>query len=126
MFAVGTDIIEIGRIKKAMEKRSSFKNRVFTCSEQEYCESRGNPYAHYAARFAGKEAVVKCLGKGLRGLSWQEIEIKRDKFGGPRIILRGRALEMAKSMGFDELKISLSHSKDFATAVVLAIGGDKT
>ena len=64
MTRVGTDMIEIGRIRQALERYASFRDRCFTESEQAYCESRPNPAQHYAARFAGKEAVGKALGFG--------------------------------------------------------------
>ena len=71
---VGVDLIEIERIARALERYSGFAARCFTEAEREYCDSRGNPAQHYAARFAGKEAVGKALGCGVR-FTWREIEI---------------------------------------------------
>ena len=70
---VGTDLIEIERIVRALE-RPGFRDRCFTKAEQAYCESRRNPAESYAARFCGKEAVGKALGCGVR-FTWKEIEI---------------------------------------------------
>ena len=71
---VGVDLIEIERIRRALERYPSFRERCFTAAEQSYCESRPNPAQHYAARFAGKEAVGKALGFGVP-FTWREIEI---------------------------------------------------
>ena len=84
VIGIGCDIIEIVRIKKAVE-RASFSERVFTPEEREYCSSRGlQAAASYAARFAAKEAVLKALGTGLRGGSLQEISITNDALGKPQ------------------------------------------
>ena len=82
---VGVDLIEIGRIARALE-RPGFRERVFTDAEREYCDSRAHPAQHYAARFAGKEAVGKALGCGVN-FTWREIEIAgRPK---PQVLLSG-------------------------------------
>ena len=68
MTRVGVDMIEIGRIREALERYSGFRDRCFTSAEQAYCDARKNPAQHYAARFAGKEAVGKALGLGVARL----------------------------------------------------------
>ena len=84
---VGVDLIEIERIARALERYPGFRERCFTETERAYCESRANPPQHYAARFAGKEAVGKALGSGVR-FTWREIEIAgRPK---PGVTLSGR------------------------------------
>ncbi len=76
MTRVGVDMIEIGRIRDALERYSGFRDRCFTAAEQAYCDARKNPAQHYAARFAGKEAVGKALGLGVARLfAWRDIEI---------------------------------------------------
>ena len=115
----GIDIIEIGRVKKAMQ-RKGFIDRIYTKNEQEYLKNK--PYASWAARFAAKEAVMKALGLGLReGIRFVDIEISNDPYGKPHIILYGRSLEIANELGISRWLISLSHSKDLAIADVLAI-----
>jgi holo-[acyl-carrier protein] synthase len=116
---VGADIIEIGRFKKAQERWGKrFLNRVFTDAELALC---GNHSESLAARFAGKEAVMKALAESGAGFNWREIEILARESGKPYLTLRGAALAKSQALGLAELDISLSHSKDLAIAVVMAI-----
>ena len=89
MIHVGTDLIEIGRIRRSLDRYPRFRDRCFTAAEQAYCESRSNPAESYAGRFAGKEAVGKALGYGVaRAFAWRDIEIVgRPK---PAVRLSGR------------------------------------
>ena len=107
---LGTDIIELDRIRKAIDRHGqSFLDRIFTPKEQKYCNTFNDPIPHLAARFAAKEAVVKALGTGLRnGLSWTDIEIVSDNLGKPAAIVRG-----------EEIMLSISHGRDYATAVAI-------
>ncbi len=119
MFAHGIDIIEISRIGKAVDSWGDrFLNRLFTSGEIEYCRGRA---PELAARFAGKEAVMKALGTGHVGISPRDIEILSSKGGAPVVHLTGTAKERAEEIGLDRLVISLSHSRDYAIASV--IGG---
>ena len=95
MTAVGTDLIEIERIRRALE-RPGFRDRCFTAAEQAYCETQPNPAESYAARFAGKEAVGKALGCGVR-FTWKEIEI----VGPPKpgVTLSGQTARFAERVG---------------------------
>ena len=112
---LGTDIIEIERVRKAVSKKN-FRNSVFTENEQAYCESRGkNSAASYAARFAAKEAFFKALGTGIL-LPLTDVEIYNDERGAPQIKLRGRAADLAQAK---KIFLSLSHAHDFATAICI-------
>ena len=113
---VGTDLIEIERIRRALE-RPGFRNRCFTEAEQAYCESRRNPAESYAARFCGKEAVGKALGCGVR-FTWKEIEI----VGPPKpgVTLAGKTLAWAERVGLEDIDVSLTHSHTMAGAVCVA------
>ncbi len=112
---LGTDIIEIERIKKAVGKKH-FRDNVYTEIEQAYCESRGNhSAASYAARFAAKEAFFKALGTGIV-TRLTDVEIINDGSGAPKINLRGKAATLA---GGKKIFISMSHSREFATAVCI-------
>ena len=118
----GTDIIEISRIKEAIEKNGeAFLNRIFTENEIKYCEGHNAAkYQHYAARFAAKEAVSKFLGTGFIGeFDWKEIEILNNEFGKPIVNLTGKALEFFKSLKYTEISISMSHCKEYATSIVV-------
>lgn len=116
VLGIGTDIVEIKRIEKAIT-RPGFLNRVFTPNEIAYCNSRGSQSAaSYAARFAGKEAFLKALGTGLRYGSLQDIEILPDKLGAPVLKLSGVFKATAEENGVSSIFISLSHSREYATA----------
>ena len=118
MLGIGTDIIEIERVRHAVE-RNFFKQKVFTTAEQNYCESRGRQkYSSYAARFAAKEAFFKALGTGIF-TKLTEVEVKNNLQGQPEIFLSGKAEIFAKEKGVEKIFLSLSHSKDFATAVCI-------
>jgi holo-[acyl-carrier protein] synthase len=113
---VGLDVIEIGRVSGALERYAAFRERCFTEAERAYCDSRPNPAQHYAARFAGKEAVGKALGFGVaRAFAWKDVEIAgRPK---PDVRLSGRLAQWAHRIGAGPIDLSMTHSKDIAAAV---------
>jgi holo-[acyl-carrier protein] synthase len=115
---VGIDLLEIGRLERALERHPRLANRVFTGAELSYARARRRPGRHLAARFAAKEAAVKALGVGPLGL--REIEVVSGE--PPRLRLRGRAAAAAREREV-ALSLSLSHSREMAAAVVLA--GDR-
>jgi holo-[acyl-carrier protein] synthase len=120
---VGLDVIEIDRVKRVLERYPRFRERCFTPAEREYCESRPNPAQHYAARFAGKEAVGKALGYGVaHAFAWQDVEIAgRPK---PSVRLSGRLEAWAQRVGAGAIDLSMTHSQRLAAAVcVVADGG---
>ena len=116
MTHVGVDLIEIERIRRSLERYAGFKNRCFTAAEQAYCDSRKNPAESYAGRFAGKEAVGKALGFGVaRAFAWKEIEIVgRPK---PSVRLSGRLATAAERLGVGSIDLSMTHSRELASAV---------
>lgn len=117
---VGTDLIEIERIRRSLE-RPGFRDRCFTPAEQEYCDGKRNAAESYAARFAGKEAVGKALGCGVR-FTWKEIEIVgRPK---PTVRLFGRTAAWATRVGAGEIDLSLTHGREIAVAVALVMPAD--
>ena len=110
---MGVDLVEIDRIERALG-RDGFRERCFTEAERAYCDSRPNPAQHYAARFAGKEAVGKALGCGVR-FTWREIEIAgRPK---PDVILSGWTRAFAERTKAGAIELSMTHSKGLAAAV---------
>jgi len=118
IIGIGTDIIEIERVRKAVG-RIFFKQKVFTAKEIDYCEGRGKQsFASYAARFAAKEAFFKALGTGIF-TSLTDVEILNDKQGKPEIFLHGKAELFAKQKSVGNIFLTLSHSKDYATATAL-------
>jgi holo-[acyl-carrier protein] synthase len=116
--SVGVDIIEISRVAATLERFGNrFLQRIYTTREIAYCRGRA---PQLAARFAAKEAVMKALGTGARGVGWREIEVTRKRSGEPSIELHGRAAERASMLGIDRLAISISHSRDYAVASVVS------
>jgi holo-[acyl-carrier protein] synthase len=113
---VGIDMVEIGRIRAALDRYSAFRNRCFTAAEQAYCDGRPNPAQHYAARFAGKEAVGKALGFGVaRRFAWRDIEI--DGRPKPSVRLSGRVEAWSRRVEAGSIDLSMSHSRELASAV---------
>ena len=113
----GVDIIEIARIEKAIKRWGErFFHRVYTEPELRLCRQRPSSLA---GRFAGKEAVMKALGTGARGISWREIEILAEPSGKPLVHLSGKAQRKANDLGLGKLAISLSDSKEHAIAFVI-------
>jgi holo-[acyl-carrier protein] synthase len=120
---LGTDIIETVRIGQMIERHGElFLQRVFTEQEIRYCQRRKEAIQHYAGRWAAKEAVMKTLGTGFtKGVGFQDIEVSNRRSGQPAIKLRGSAQEVAKRMGIDEVLISISHCRAYATATAIAV-----
>jgi holo-[acyl-carrier protein] synthase len=113
-------MIEVGRIRIAMEQDAGFKDTIFTEEEIRYCESKKNKYQHYAARFSAKEAFMKAIGTGWRfGIRFTEIEIYLDELGKPSIRGYGKAKELLKKEEISKIHVSLSHLKEMATAIVI-------
>jgi holo-[acyl-carrier protein] synthase len=121
---VGLDLIEIERVGRTLERYGGFRERCFTAAEREYCDSRPNPAQHYAARFAGKEAVGKALGFGVaRTFAWRDVEIVgRPK---PSVRLSGRVAAWARRAGAEAIDLSMTHSRGFAAAVCVVSDGDR-
>ncbi len=117
---LGTDIIEVDRIKASLDNKVNgrFSARVFTPEEVKYCESKNaSKYQSYAARFAGKEAVSKAFGTGIgENALFNEIEILNDQNGKPYVNLYGRARQYYESLGASGISITLSHCREYAVA----------
>ena len=119
MLTTGVDIIEIDRIQKVLERWGQrFLQRIYTEEEISYCRDRP---PNLAARFAAKEATMKALGTGLRGVGWKDIEVVRGPGGAPSIRLYGRALLRAEKLEVAEMALSLSHSRNYAVAFVVGL-----
>jgi holo-[acyl-carrier protein] synthase len=120
--AVGVDLIEIDRLTRALARWGDrFLARVYTPTEVAHCRGR---IPELAVRFAAKEAVSKALGVGIwwrGGIAWTEAEVRSNRLGKPEVKLYGRAAEYAQQQGLDEWAISLSHSREHAIAMVVAM-----
>ncbi|SMC23285.1 holo-[acyl-carrier-protein] synthase [Clostridium acidisoli DSM 12555] len=113
---VGVDILEINRIKDAIEKNSFFLEKIYTQNEIEYLKSRNFRPEYAAGRFAAKEAVAKALGTGIFQFSMKDIEIDRNANGKPVVVLRGKAKQVAQKFGEYKINLSISHSRENAIA----------
>jgi holo-[acyl-carrier protein] synthase len=119
MLAIGIDMIAIPRVQAVIDRHDGrFLRRVYTPEEVAFCRGR---VAELAARFAAKEAVMKALGTGARGVAWREIEVLPDRRGKPLVYLYGRAKERADKIGLRALDVSLTHERDFAVAAVAGV-----
>jgi holo-[acyl-carrier protein] synthase len=118
---LGVDIVEIERMRRALERRPAMKERIFSAAEREYCDGRNKPEIHYAMRFAAKEAVLKALGTGFSGMRFTDVEVMRDERGRPVPHLSGRAAEVAQERGVVEMHLSLSFTHATAVASAVAI-----
>lgn len=118
---LGVDIVEIDRLRMALSRHPAMKERVFSEAECAYCEKRNRPEIHYAMRFAAKEAVLKAIGTGFRGMRFKDVEVLRDDSGRPMPVLHGRASEVARERGVVELHLSMSFTHTTAVASAVAI-----
>ncbi|MCI8467985.1 MAG: holo-ACP synthase [Eggerthellaceae bacterium] len=122
---LGVDIVEIERVRAILRRSPAFAARAFSEEERAYCDAKANPEAHYATRFAAKEAVLKALGTGFSdGIGPRDVEVRRTKKGKPYVVLSGRARAAALEQGVREVPISLSFTHAEAVACAMAITED--
>jgi len=117
----GIDLVEVARIAAAVERFGErFLNRVFTTGEIQYCRSKQNATERFAARFAAKEAAFKAIGTGWsHGVTWKDIEVRREPGGRPTVGYSGKAAEFAAKLGVRRVSLSLSHTAEQAIAQVI-------
>ncbi|HNX37541.1 MAG TPA: holo-ACP synthase [Candidatus Cloacimonadota bacterium] len=117
IYGIGTDIIEISRIKRSLDINDRFAEKIFTPGEIKYCESRTSKYQSYAVRFAAKESVMKALGTGWDGnINWKDIEVVNDAGGKPKIVTHGQTSALLTERNLTHIHISLTHEKAYAIA----------
>lgn len=120
ILGIGTDLFEVDRMRKAIEKQTSFVDGVFTIHEINYCNQFKNSTERFAARYAAKEALLKALGTGWRnGITFLDIDITNDKLGKPSITLTGKAKQIADKLKVTNIHVSMSHTKTLANAFVI-------
>ncbi len=120
MIGIGIDLVEVGRFRTVLARRPSVAARLFTAAERESLESRADPVPGLAARFAAKEAVMKALGVGIGAFGFSEVEVLRLPSGAPELAVTGRAAALASSLGVTTFSVSLTHTDETASAVVVA------
>ena len=117
---LGIDIVEVPRIRKALEGGQALAQRVFTDAERGYCEARKNRYQHFAGRFAAKEAALKALGTGWQeGIRWHDVEVLPGDLGKPELRFHGRAREIMAARGAQSALLTISHASEYAVAAVV-------
>jgi holo-[acyl-carrier protein] synthase len=125
----GVDIVDVARFREVAGRNRDFLADIFTHGEMEYCLSLKDPHAHFAGRFAAKEACLKALGIGLSpagtGHSLREIEISRHPSGRPFLLLNGWAATISRRMGICQHTVSISHTAGTAVATVVLVAGEK-
>jgi len=115
--AIGIDVVELDRVTRVLRRHPErFLARIFTPAEIAFCRGR---VPELAARFAAKEATMKALGTGVRGVGWRDIEVLPNRRGKPLLLLHGRAKRRADQLGMTDLDVSLTTAREFAAAVVV-------
>ena len=122
MVGVGVDVVDLDRFRRALARTPGLVARVFTPGERAYADAaRRDPTERLAARFAAKEATMKALGVGLGAFAWREVDVVRDPSGAPGLRLAGAAADLARRRGVAEWKVTVTHSRLVAVAVVVAL-----
>lgn len=124
LIGIGIDVVEVDRVRSSLDEFGErFLERIFSESEQEYCQRQKRPEIHLAARFAAKEAISKAFGTGIgKEIGWLDIEIIRRESGEPEVFLKGAAKELAEKRGVCEVMVSLSHAQHYAAANAVVMG----
>ncbi|SHJ86053.1 holo-ACP synthase [Tepidibacter formicigenes] len=123
ILGIGVDIIEIYRIKNAVNRNNKFLGRVFTKEEIDYFESKNFKIETIAGNFAAKEAVSKAFGTGIRNFRLTDIEILRNDLGKPYVKLYNNLYELSEKLKITEIMISISHCKEYAVANAIILKG---
>ena len=118
---LGLDLVDIPRFAAVLARRPAMPERLFTAGERAYAGSLADPVPSLAARFAAKEAVMKAMGVGLGAFDFGEVEVQRRPSGEPRLVLTGRAAELAVDRAVRQWLVSLTHTSTAAAAVVVAL-----
>ncbi|CEH32692.1 holo-ACP synthase [Romboutsia lituseburensis] len=118
---IGIDIIEIDRIKNAIERNPRFLEKIFTKEEIKYFESRGMKIESIAGNFAAKEAISKSIGTGIRDFNFSDIEVLRNDIGKPIVKTYNNLKQICIDYNVLEIKVSISHGKDYAVANAITI-----
>jgi holo-[acyl-carrier protein] synthase len=126
ILGIGAEITECLRIARLIERHGEmFIHRVYTEEEVRYCQSRRESTQHFAERWAAKEAVLKALGIGTRGVSWTDIEIRKSPFGRPTVAVQGAIKDAVERLGVGEVLVSIAHCRAHAVAYAIALGRDE-
>ena len=120
IIGLGVDLVDIDRVRRVLERHPRFAERCFTPHEREYAFRYARPERRLAARFAGKEAVMKSMGTGWRRIRWKDIEITGG--GKPTVRMSGNAARRAKMLGVTEVLVTITHTDTDALVMAIAVG----
>ena len=120
IIGLGVDLADVDRVERVLGKYPRFAERCFTEHEREYAFRFANPARRFAARFAGKEAVMKSMGTGWRRIRWRDIEITGG--GKPTVRMSGNALRRADMLGVTEVMVTITHTDTSALVMAIAVG----
>lgn len=120
IIGLGVDLADVERVRNVLDRYPRFADRCFTVHERDYARRFARPERRFAARFAGKEAVMKSMGTGWRRLRWTEVEITGG--GKPTVRLTGRALDRAAQLGISEILVTITHTDTAALVMAVAVG----
>jgi holo-[acyl-carrier protein] synthase len=120
IIGLGVDLADVDRVERVLGKYPRFAERCFTDHEREYAFRFANPARRFAARFAGKEAVMKSMGTGWRRIPWTDIEITGG--GKPTVRMSGNALRRAEMLGVTEVMVTITHTDTSALVMAIAVG----
>lgn len=121
MIGIGVDLVDVDRMRRALERTPGLAARLFTEGERAYADAAKDPAARYAVRFAAKEAVMKALEVGLGAFDWHDVEVVRTESGAPGLRVTGRAAVLAEQVGVRHWKLTLSHIDSTAEAIAVAL-----
>ena len=122
IIGIGVDLVDVERVARILQRRTTFTQRVFTPTEIAYCERQANPAESYAARWAAREACRKALG-GVKDMRWHDVRVDRAPTGAPRLALEGAVRARAEQLGVTEVKVALTHERRMAAAFCVAVRG---
>ena len=120
ILGLGVDLADIARVERVLDRYPRFADRCFTDHERAYAFKFAKPATRLAARFAGKEAVMKSMGTGWRRIGWKEIEITGG--GKPTVRLSGNAEQRARALGITEVLVTITHTESTALVMAVAVG----
>ncbi len=120
IIGLGVDLADVDRVERVLGKYPRFAERCFTDHEREYAFRFANPARRFAARFAGKEAVMKSMGTGWRRIRWTDIEITGG--GKPTVRMSGNAMRRAEMLGVTEVMVTITHTDTSALVMAIAVG----
>uniref|UniRef100_A0A7V3RIQ4 Holo-[acyl-carrier-protein] synthase n=1 Tax=candidate division WOR-3 bacterium TaxID=2052148 RepID=A0A7V3RIQ4_UNCW3 len=121
IFGIGIDIIEVERIKSAIERHGTFIHRIFSPEEIKFSSRGVFRYEELAGRFAAKEAVLKAIKTGWRqGIGYRDIIILNEKSGAPYVLLSGRAKEISEQLRIKNIYVSISHTRELAIGMAIS------